>query len=75
MFLKFKREEITWIDQKYLTKEFAKDIASFWIKASNNKVYCARYNDDKTISHWFFDENKLEWIFDYNCDDKPFNER
>lgn len=67
MYLKYKREEITWIDQKYLSKDIAKDVASFWVDINNRKLYCAR-ETEVGIAHYYFDSNNLKWTFDYFCE-------
>jgi hypothetical protein len=64
MYLKYNREEITWIDQKFLTKEIAQDLAGFWVDTSNNNLYCAR-NTEIGVGHYYFDKNSSEWILDY----------
>lgn len=62
MYLKFDRDEINWIDPKYLTKEVAQDIAGFWLDANISAICCARYNEDKTISHYWFNEDTCKWL-------------
>jgi hypothetical protein len=56
MNIKYNPEQIQWIEQKYLTKEYAKDLAGFWTNTSNNKLYCAR-ETPLGIGHYFLNEN------------------
>lgn len=65
--LKFKREEINWIDPIYLTKEVARDLAEFWVNAEKNRIYCARQTE-LGIAHYFFDTITEKWTFDYFTD-------
>jgi len=63
MCLKFKREEITWLDPKYVSKEVAKS-NSFWINTelpSNKRLCCSRPNDRGGYDHFVFDMDTKEW--------------
>jgi hypothetical protein len=62
MDLKFNREEISWIDPQYLTKEIAQDLAGFWVNTETKMLCCARREGEK-IAWYFFDMEKLEWTF------------
>lgn len=66
MNLKYNKEEITWIDKKYLSKEVAKDLAGFWVDTDNRKTYCAR-ETESGIAHFYFNKEELKWEFDYFC--------
>ena len=65
MNLKFNRNEIDWIDAKYLAKDIAKDLAGFWV--TDNKTYCAR-KTQIGVAHYYFNETLLKWKLDYFCD-------
>jgi hypothetical protein len=63
MYLKYNRDEISWIDPQYLTKEVAKDIAQFWINTDIGKLCTARYEADGSIAHYWFNEDNNQWEF------------
>jgi hypothetical protein len=68
MNIKYNPEQIQWIDQKYLTKEYAKDLAGFWTNTNTNRLYCAR-ETPLGIGHYFLNEN-MKWELDYLCDSR-----
>lgn len=61
MYLKYNKDEISWIDSTHLTKEVAKDIAGFWVDTDKSKLCTARYESDGSIAHYWFDENTNQW--------------
>lgn len=63
MYLKYNREEITWIDPQFLTKEVAKDLAQFWIDTDADKLCTARMEPDGSIAHYWFDTSVNQWLF------------
>lgn len=65
MYLKYNRDEVEWIDQKYLSREFAKDLGAFWVNTDNRRLYCARRLENGEIGHFYFDRNINDWVFDY----------
>ena len=67
MYLKFRTEEIDWVDKKYLKK--AQALGGFWVDTDNHRLYCARKTELGT-AHYYFNEKSKEWQVDYFCDYK-----
>ena len=69
MNIKYNPEQIKWIDQKYLTKEYAKDVAGFWVNTNSNLLYCAR-ETPLGLGHYYLNNDNMKWKLDYLCDVK-----
>jgi len=71
MNLKFRKEDINWIDEKYLSD----DLADFWVNTDNNRLYCAK-ETAIGIAHYYFNRTELKWELDYFCEnnDDDFKE-
>lgn len=63
MFLKYNREEITWVDPKFLTKEVAQDLCQFWVNTDSGKLCTAREDADGSIAHYWFNQDNNQWEF------------
>ena len=66
-YLKFNRDEITWIDPVYLTREVAKDILGFWLDTQLDKLCTAREEADGSIAHYWFNGDTNQWEFLKKC--------
>ena len=67
MYLKYNRDEITWIDPIHLTKEVAQDICQFWLDTDKSMLCTARYEADGSIAHYWFDQETNQWTFLKAC--------
>jgi len=65
--IKYKKENITWIEPIYLTKDISKDVAGFWVNTQSHKLYCAR-ETEIGLAHYYFNEELKKWQLDYFCD-------
>ena len=68
MYIKIRKEKITWIPQEFLTKEVAQDIAGFWLDTEADKLCTARMGDDNVVSHYWFNTDTNEWEFLKRCE-------